>query len=111
MNARGHSKAQRGDSARTEGWYRELLEAAPDAMVVVNRRVEIVLLNLQTEKQFGFHRAELLGQPVRNIIPRGVESGCWPMVFARWKTCPQSRSARGSNSRGGGGTAALFSLR
>jgi PAS domain-containing protein len=48
------------------------LEAAPDAMVVVNQRGEIVLLNLQAEKQFGYHRAELVGQKVKNIIPQGV---------------------------------------
>jgi PAS domain S-box-containing protein len=47
------------------------LEAAPDAMVVVNQRGEIVLLNLQAEKQFGYRRNELLGQRVTNIIPQG----------------------------------------
>src|SRR6185503_15735607 len=51
--------------------YRGLLEAAPDAMVVVNQGGEIVLLNLQAEKQFGYRRNELLGQKVKNIIPEG----------------------------------------
>lgn len=54
-----------------EGRYRGLLEAAPDAMVVVNQAGEIVLLNLQAEKQFGYRRDELLGQKVTNIIPEG----------------------------------------
>jgi PAS domain S-box-containing protein len=57
--------------AQMEGRYRGLLEAAPDAMVVVNQRGEIVLLNLQAEKQFGYRRDELLGQQVKNIIPEG----------------------------------------
>jgi PAS domain S-box-containing protein len=57
--------------ARMEGRYRGLLEAAPDAMVVVNQGGEIVLLNVQAEKQFGYHRDELLGQKVTNIIPEG----------------------------------------
>jgi PAS domain S-box-containing protein len=57
--------------ARMEGRYRGLLEAAPDAMVVVNQGGEIVLLNVQAEKQFGYHRDELLGQKVKNIIPEG----------------------------------------
>ncbi|MGB8918883.1 MAG: PAS domain S-box protein [Candidatus Sulfotelmatobacter sp.] len=54
-----------------EGRYRGLLEAAPDAMVVVNQTGEIVLLNLQAEKQFGYRRDELVGQRVKNIIPEG----------------------------------------
>jgi PAS domain S-box-containing protein len=54
-----------------EGRYRGLLEAAPDAMVVVNQDGEIVLLNVQAEKQFGYRRDELVGQKVKNIIPEG----------------------------------------
>jgi PAS domain S-box-containing protein len=57
--------------ARMEGRCRGLLEAAPDAMVVVNHRGDIVLLNVQAENQFGYHRDELLGQPMKNIIPAG----------------------------------------
>ncbi len=57
--------------ARMEGRYRGLLEAAPDAMVVVNQKGEIVLLNVQAEKQFGYRRDELVGQKVKNIIPEG----------------------------------------
>jgi PAS domain S-box-containing protein len=57
--------------AQMEGRYRGLLEAAPDAMVVVNQVGEIVLLNVQVEKQFGYRRDELLGQKVKNIIPEG----------------------------------------
>jgi PAS domain S-box-containing protein len=57
--------------AQMEGRYRGLLEAAPDAMVVVNTAGEIVLLNVQAEKQFGYRRDELVGQKVKNIIPEG----------------------------------------
>jgi PAS domain S-box-containing protein len=57
--------------AQMEGRYRGLLEAAPDGMVVVNQGGEIVLLNAQAETQFGYHRDELLGQRVTNIIPDG----------------------------------------
>jgi PAS domain S-box-containing protein len=58
-------------SDESEARYRGLLEAAPDAMVVVNQAGEIVLLNLQAEKQFGYRRDELVGQQVKNIIPEG----------------------------------------
>jgi PAS domain S-box-containing protein len=57
--------------AQMEGRYRGLLEAAPDAMVVVNVAGDIVLLNVQAEKQFGYRRDELVGQQVKNIIPEG----------------------------------------
>jgi PAS domain S-box-containing protein len=56
---------------QTDGWYRGLLEAAPDAMVVVNQCGEIVLLNVQAEKQFGYRRDELIGQSIKDIIPEG----------------------------------------
>ena len=55
----------------SEARYRGLLEAAPDAMVVVDQGGEIVLLNVQAEKQFGYSRDELVGQKVTNIIPVG----------------------------------------
>jgi PAS domain S-box-containing protein len=66
-------RLEAADSANeaSEARYRGLLEAAPDAMVVVNQAGEIVLLNLQAEKQFGYHRDELVGQQVTNIIPEG----------------------------------------
>ncbi len=64
-------KAAEAHLAQMEGRYRGLLEAAPDAMVVVNEDGDIVILNLQAEKQFGYRRDELLGQKVTNIIPEG----------------------------------------
>jgi PAS domain S-box-containing protein len=69
----GFSEISRDLTERSESEvkYRGLLEAAPDAMVVVNPTGEIVLLNAQAENQFGYHRDELLGQKVKNIIPEG----------------------------------------
>src|SRR5580658_6074802 len=72
-NLRGFSVISRDltENKESEGRYRGLLEAAPDAMVVVNQTGEIVLLNVQAEKQFGYRRDELIGQKVTNIIPDG----------------------------------------
>ena len=45
--------------------FRELLEAAPDAIIEVDREGRILLLNLVTEKVFGYSRDELLGGPLK----------------------------------------------
>jgi PAS domain S-box-containing protein len=72
-NLRGFSEFSHdlSESKASEARYRNLLEAAPDAMVVVNPAGGIVLLNVQAEKQFGYSRDELLGQQVKNLIPEG----------------------------------------
>ena len=55
----------------SEEKYRRLLEAAPDAMVVIDPGGNIVLVNLQAERHFGYSRDELLGKNVSTIIPEG----------------------------------------
>ena len=50
-------------------WYREIVEAAPDATVMIDSNGLIVLVNRQTETLFGYLRSELLGQPVEILVP------------------------------------------
>jgi PAS domain S-box-containing protein len=57
------------DRRKAEQKFRGLLESAPDAMVIVDRSGRIVLVNTQTERLFGYARAELLEQSVDILVP------------------------------------------
>ena len=57
------------DQEAAHARFRALLEAAPDAMVIVDRSGRILLVNAQTETLFGYRREELIGQPVEILVP------------------------------------------
>jgi protein-histidine pros-kinase len=58
------------DRRKAEQKFRGLLEAAPDAMVIVGRDGRIALVNSQTERLFGYARADLLGKLVEILVPQ-----------------------------------------
>jgi PAS domain S-box-containing protein len=59
---------ERGTVPSTE-WANQLVEAAPDAMIVVDPDGIILLVNLQAERLFGYARPELLGQRIEVLLP------------------------------------------
>ena len=64
--------------ARVERRYRELLDAAPDAIIEADQDGRILTLNAATESSFGYRRDELLGQSVEVLVPdhvRGSHAG------------------------------------
>lgn len=58
-------RQSRENASRFRGW----LEATPDGIVLVNGAGAVVFANRLTEKLFGYRNAELLGQPIENLIP------------------------------------------
>jgi PAS domain S-box-containing protein len=54
---------------KAEARFRRLMESAPDGIVTINTNGEIVLVNSQTERLFGYQREELLGQAVEMLVP------------------------------------------
>src|SRR5579864_313042 len=57
------------DRKKADDQFRSLLETAPDAMALVAEDGRMVLVNAQTEKLFGYARAELLGNTVEMLVP------------------------------------------
>src|SRR5262245_48561917 len=61
--------------------FRLAIEVAPTGMILVDERRRVVLVNAQSEKLFGYRRAEVAGQPVEMLIPAWACFGApasWP---------------------------------
>jgi sigma-B regulation protein RsbU (phosphoserine phosphatase) len=59
---------------RLEHRFRQAVESAPNAIVMVNKSGTIEMINSQTEAFFGYSRSELIGQPVEILVPERFRS-------------------------------------
>ena len=65
-------EARSNHAEAPELFFRDLLESAPDAMVIVDSRGRIVIVNSQAERMFGYLRDELFGKPVEQLMPANI---------------------------------------
>ncbi|MBI5176146.1 MAG: PAS domain S-box protein [Candidatus Melainabacteria bacterium] len=49
--------------------FRLVVEAAPNGMILVDQAGEVVLVNSQVEKMFGYPQEELVGRPIEVLVP------------------------------------------
>jgi len=70
-NAQSAARQQNSIESR----FRQLLEAAPDAILEVNPEGRIMLLNEAAERMFGYSSGELLGLNVENLVPAAMQAG------------------------------------
>ncbi len=59
----------------SEPFFRNLLETAPDAMIIIDRGGRICVVNEQTEKMFGYSRDQLLGYTIEMLLPDRLRKG------------------------------------
>lgn len=53
----------------SEAYFRTLLDSAPDAMIIVDRKGRMAIVNEQAERMFGYGRGELLGRRIEMLLP------------------------------------------
>ncbi len=63
------SETEASSSSPSSALYRELLDTAPDAIIVVDAEGRIELVNIRTEELFGYSRDALIGREVELLIP------------------------------------------
>jgi two-component system, sensor histidine kinase and response regulator len=69
MRSLAANEELRRRASQVEARFKALLEAAPDAIVIVDRTGRIQLVNSQAEKLFGYERADMLTQPIELLMP------------------------------------------
>lgn len=61
-------------ASESEAWFRTLLDLAPDAMIIVDAKGRIEIINSQAENMFGYGREELQGRGIEVLLPERLRS-------------------------------------
>jgi PAS domain S-box-containing protein len=79
------------EQKRAEEKFRLAVEASPSGILLVNEKGEIVLVNSQIEKLFGYERDELIGRSVEILVPERL-TGQHPEYRAKFFATPTARA-------------------
>lgn len=71
-NARLESEI--AERREAEARLRGVLESAPEAMIIVNQRREMVIVNTQAERLFDYRRDQMLGRPIEMLMPERLRT-------------------------------------
>ncbi|MCQ3951451.1 MAG: hypothetical protein DPW14_16710, partial [Planctomycetes bacterium] len=72
MAPRRKSRAARAEPRRSPEFFRTAVEAAPNAMIVVDAAGRITMVNAATERMFGYPRQELIGEEIEVLLPEAI---------------------------------------
>ena len=70
--------------------YAQLVDAAPDGILVSDERGKIVLVNAEAARMFGYAKDELIGQPIEILVPQAARAR-HPEHVARFRGAPRLR--------------------
>ncbi|MBD9414672.1 PAS domain S-box protein [Pseudomonas sp. PDM16] len=89
------SERQSRRLGESEGRFRLVVEASPNAIVLVDSSGKVAMVNRQVELLFGYERSELLGQPVERLLPEQLRAGHAGMRQA-FQQAPEQRRMGGN---------------
>lgn len=89
------SERQSQQLRESEGRFRVVVEASPNAIVLIDSSGRVAMVNQQAELMFGYGRDELLGKPVERLLPEHLRHSHVTMRQA-FQQAPEQRRMGGS---------------
>jgi PAS domain S-box-containing protein len=78
------------EQRRADVQFRQVVDLAPDGVVVCDERGKILLVNVQAERMFGYEREELIGRPIETLVPQRFRER-HPTHVGRFVAAPRMR--------------------